>query len=75
MEESKAVQVPTIPKEGAALLERRDDEARVIVAMDAAVSNKSTKRPQARQYRLQVTLQKEAGEWLVSGLEFIDEAA
>lgn len=75
LRDNKSVQVPTIPKDGAALLERRDDEARVIVAMDAAVSNKSTERPQARQYRLQVTLQKEAGEWLVSGLEFIDEAA
>ena len=75
LKDNKSVQVPTIPKEGAALLERSGDDARVIVAMDAAVSNKQTKRPQARQYRLQVTLQKEAGEWLVSGLEFIDEAA
>lgn len=72
--DNKSVQVPTIPKEGAALLERRDDEARVIVAMDAAVSNKSTRRPQPRQYRLQVTLRKEGDQWLVSGLEFIDEA-
>ena len=73
--DNKSVQVPTIPQEGAALLERSEDEARVIVAMDAAVSNKQTERPQARQYRLQVSLRKESGEWLVSGLEFIDEAA
>ena len=75
LKDNKSVQVPTIPKEGAALLERSGDEARVIVAMDAAVSNKSTRRPQARQYRLQVHLRKQDGEWLVSGLEFIDEAA
>ena len=72
---NKSVQVPTIPKDGAALLERSGEEARVIVAMDAAVTNKQTQRPQARQYRLQVTLRNESGEWLVSGLEFIDEAA
>lgn len=72
--DNKSVQVPTIPKEGAALIERRGDQARVMVAMDAAVSNKSTRRPQPRQYRLQVTLQKEDGQWLVSGMEFIDEA-
>lgn len=75
LEDNRSVQVPTIPKDGAALLERRDDEARVIVAMDASVSNKQTKRPQPRQYRLQVQLRQESGEWLVSGLEFIDEAA
>ncbi len=69
------MQVPTIPKDGAALLERRGSEARVIVAMDAAISNKRTEEPQPRQYRLQVTLQREDGRWLVTALEFIDDAA
>jgi Mce-associated membrane protein len=75
LKDNKSVQVPTIPKDGAALLERRDDEARVIVAMDAAVSNKQTEKPQPRQYRLQVHVQKVQGRWLVSGLEFIDGRA
>ncbi len=73
--DNKSVQVPTIPKGGAALLERRDGQARVLVAMDAQVSNKRTNRPQARQYRLQVQLAEEEGRWLVSGLEFIDDGA
>lgn len=71
--DNESVQVPTIPPGGAALLERRGSEARVIVAMDAQVSNKRTERPQARQYRLQVQLDKAGEEWLVSGLEFIDD--
>ena len=70
---NRSVQVPTVPKDGAALLERRDGQARVIVAMDARVSNKSTRSPQPRQYRLQVQLEQQSGEWLVSGLEIIDE--
>lgn len=73
LEDNESVQVPAIPKDGAALLERRGDQARVIVAMDARVSNKNTEQPQPRQYRLQVQLEQESGEWLVSGLEFIDE--
>lgn len=71
--DNESVQVPTIPPGGAALLERRGSQARVIVAMDAQVSNKRTERPQARQYRLQVHLDEVGDEWLVSGLEFIDD--
>ena len=73
--ENRSVQVPTIPRDGAALLERSGDEARVIVAMDAVVSNRRTAQPQARPYRLQVTLQKVGDRWLVSGLEYIDAVA
>ena len=72
LESNKSVQVPTIPEGGAGLLERNGDEARVLIAMDATVTNKSTKTPQPRQYRLQVTLVRSDGEWLTSGLEFID---
>ena len=72
LEANQSVQVPTIPEGGAGLLERDGDQARVLIAMDATVTNKSTKTPQPRQYRLQVTLVKEDGEWLTSGLEFID---
>ena len=73
LKDNESVQVPAIPRDGAALLERRGDQARVIVAMDARVSNKNTKSPQPRQYRLQVQLEQESGTWLMSGLEFIDE--
>ncbi len=73
LEDNESLQVPAIPEDGAALLERRDDQARVIVAMDARVSNKNTKSPQPRQYRLQVELERTSGRWLMSGLEFIDE--
>ncbi len=72
LESNRSVQVPTIPEGGAGLLERNGDEARVLIAMDATVTNKSTKTPQPRQYRLQVTLVETDGEWLTSGLEFID---
>lgn len=69
---NKSVQVPSIPKDGAGLLERDGDQAQVLIALDATVTNKSTKTPQPRQYRLQVSLVKTGGEWLTSGLEFID---
>ena len=72
LKSNRSVQVPTIPEGGAGLLERNGDEARVLIAMDATVTNKSAKTPQPRQYRLQVTLQESDGEWLTSGLEFID---
>ncbi len=73
LKDNESLQVPAIPPGGAALLERREDQARVIVAMDARVSNTNTKSPQPRQYRLQVQLERDSGRWLVSGLEFIDE--
>jgi Mce-associated membrane protein len=68
---NKSVQVPAIPKDGAALLERRGDEARVLIVMDANVTNASTSTPQPRQYRLQVTMTEVDGRWLTSALEII----
>ncbi|HSV41261.1 MAG TPA: hypothetical protein VLI04_21040 [Nocardioidaceae bacterium] len=70
--ENQSVQVPTIPKNGAALLERDGDVARVVVAFDAVVTNLATKgKPQPRQYRMQVTLRKVDGDWLTEKLEFV----
>jgi Mce-associated membrane protein len=69
---NRSVQVPTIPQDGVGLVEREGDTAKVLIAMDATVSNKNTKKPQPRQYRLQVTETKVNGEWKTSGLEFID---
>lgn len=73
--DNKSVQVPTIPPGGVGLVERTEDQARVIIAMDATVTNASTKKPQPRQYRLQVNLRNEDGRWLTEGLEFIDGTA
>ena len=75
IDQNQSVQVPTIPKDGAALLERRGNEARVLIVMDANVTNKSTKTPQPRQYRLQVTVSKVKGRWLTSNLELVDATA
>jgi Mce-associated membrane protein len=69
---NRSVQVPVIPKDGAALMERSGTTAKVLIAMDATVTNKSTTKPQPRQYRLQVTLTKQGGQWLISNLGFID---
>jgi len=69
---NKSVQVPTIPQDGVGLVEREGETARVLIAMDATVSNKNTDKPQPRQYRLQVTMTRVDGEWKTSGLEFID---
>ena len=71
---NRSVQVPSIPEGGAGLIERdpEQDTASVLIAMDATVTNRSATTPQPRQYRLKVTLVEEDGEWLTSGLEFID---
>jgi Mce-associated membrane protein len=47
------------------------DSARVIVVADSAVTNKSTKKPVPRHYRLQLDLQNVDGQWLTSALEFV----
>jgi hypothetical protein len=36
------------------------------------VDNTSVKQPQPREYRLQVTVTRVDGDWLVSGMEFIN---
>ncbi len=69
---NKSVQVPAIPQDGVGLVEREGDTARVLIAMDTTVSNKNTKKPQPRQYRLQVTMTKVGGQWKTSGLEFVN---
>jgi Mce-associated membrane protein len=69
---NESVQVPDIPEGGAGLVERDGDQARVLIAMDASVTNKEARTPQPRQYRLQVTLTRSGGDWLTSGMEFID---
>ena len=48
-----------------------DDKATVIVAAAGSVKNRSTATAQPRSYRVQVSLQKTGGTWLVSGLELV----
>lgn len=48
-----------------------DDKATVIVAAAGTVENRSTAQAQPRSYRVQVSLQKTGGTWLVSGLELV----
>lgn len=70
--ENQSVQVPTIPRNGVALLERNGNQARVIVAIDAVVTNRATEgKPQPRQYRMQATMQEVGGRWLISKLEYV----
>jgi len=74
---NKSVQVPTIPKDGAGLIcgatERCDSgDAQALVAMDATVTNKNTKSPAPRQYRLKITLDQSGGDWKIENLEIID---
>ena len=72
MTENESIQVPTIPRNGVALLERKGDEAAVIVAIDAVVTNLATKgRPQPRQYRMKATMERVEGQWLISKLEYV----
>jgi Mce-associated membrane protein len=47
------------------------DSARVIVVADSKVTNKSSKKPVPRHYRLQLDLEKKDGDWLTSSLEFV----
>ena len=74
---NRSVQVPTIPRDGAGLIcgatERCDQgDAQALVAMDATVTNKSTKTPVPRQYRLKITLDRSGGDWKIENLEFVD---
>jgi len=72
--DNKQVQEPDIPKDGAALIERSGDQARVLVVLDAVMTTKANKEPVYKAERLLVELTKVDGEWLVSSLEPIDAA-
>lgn len=55
----------------AGLVRLDGDRASVLVAASGTVTNSQARRPEPRNYRLAVDLQKEDGRWLVSGLEFV----
>jgi Mce-associated membrane protein len=55
----------------AALVSASDHLARVLLALDASVTNTSSTTPTARHYRVQLDLTKVHGRWLASQLQFV----
>lgn len=55
----------------AALVSATSTTARVLVALDANVTNTSSTTPTARHYRVQLDLTKVHGHWLASQLQFV----
>lgn len=47
------------------------DKAVVLIAASGTVENLNTTKPEARNYRLRVSLDKVGGRWLVSGMDFV----
>jgi Mce-associated membrane protein len=55
----------------AALVDADHDSARVLLVVDADVTNTSTKKPSARHYRMQLDLSRQGDRWLGSDLTFV----
>lgn len=55
----------------AAVVDADDDSARVLLVVDADVTNTSTPQPSARHYRIQLDLSREHGRWLGTDLTFV----
>lgn len=55
----------------AALVSATSSTARVLLALDATVTNTSATQPTARHYRVQLDLAKVKGRWLASQLQFV----
>jgi Mce-associated membrane protein len=55
----------------AALVSSTPTTARVLLALDASVTNTSTTTPAARHYRVQLDLAKVHGRWLANQLQFV----
>jgi Mce-associated membrane protein len=55
----------------AALVSASSHSARVLLALDATVTNTSSTTPTARHYRVQLDLTKVDGRWLASQLQFV----
>ncbi|MCL2542264.1 MAG: hypothetical protein FWE71_07390 [Nocardioidaceae bacterium] len=52
----------------AGLVRSTDTTAVAIAAVDASITNSSTKGPSTRRYRLQITLERVDGDWLISDI-------
>lgn len=55
----------------AAVVDADGDSARVLLVVDADVTNTSTTTPSARHYRIQLDLARQAGRWLGTDLSFV----
>lgn len=66
---NKSVSTGTVGQ--TALVSASDKTARVLLALDASVTNTSTSGPTARHYRVQLDLTKVDGHWLASQLQFV----
>jgi Mce-associated membrane protein len=66
---NKAVSKGKVVKAG--LVSHDDDSARVLLVVDADVTNASATTPVARHYRIQVDLTRAGDEWLADQLQFV----
>lgn len=66
IKQAKGVSVGTIAYAG--LTRRVGDNAVVVAAVDATITNSSTTAPSIRRYRLQITLDHSSGSWLISDI-------
>jgi Mce-associated membrane protein len=57
--------------DSAALASYKKDDAKVIVASTAQVTDGADAQPVTRTYRMKVTLQRSGGTWLIDGMEFV----
>lgn len=71
LKESKSIMVGKVLHAGVVSIDQ--DSATVFVGTSSAVRNTVTQnRPQGREFRLQVELQKVDGDWLTSDIKFLD---
>lgn len=67
--DGKVVSKSTVAQAGVVSLS--PDEATVLVALNSTVRNAQSKADEPRDYRLQVELEKEGDQWLVSNMHFV----
>jgi len=67
IKKAKGVSVGTVTYVG--LQSRKDGNAVVIAAVDAAITNSSTPTASTRRYRLQISLDDASGAWLISAIK------
>jgi len=55
----------------AAVSQLEGSQAQVLLALSAKVTNSETRKPESRDYRVQVDLTREGEQWLVSNMQFV----
>lgn len=69
VEDAKVTSKGTVASSGVTSI--KGDKAVVLVAASGTVENSNTSKPEARNYRLKVTLDKVGSRWLVSAMDFV----